>query len=82
MHLTITGDLVCEMRGDFLGRVRIIDKPELVRPIRTPEQRQRDELIGTIKGDLDTLDMENAEQIAGCIAIGLINRGWRKGEPS
>lgn len=49
------------------------------RPLRTKEQRDRDELIEAIKSDLDVLKISNAEHTASCLAIGMINRGWRKG---
>ena len=46
--------------------------------IQRPEQRQRDELISSLKNGLERFGIENADQVAGCLAIGMINRGWRK----
>jgi hypothetical protein len=60
------------------NRMYIVSKTD-IHNLRGPyRQRQRDELISEIKADLDALNVKHANNLAAGLAIGMINRGWRK----
>lgn len=69
------------LASDSDSGLQVVDDLRVMfRPIRTQAERDRDDLISEIKADLDALDVDHSKNLAMGLAIGMINRGWRKGD--
>lgn len=54
-------------------------QPGYLRPLKTDAERERDEFARAILDDLDAIGINLSGDMAMAVAIGFMNRGWRKG---
>ena len=74
VHVTAIGSVVCEMTDEFRGKVRVNHNQDYFRPLRTREQRERDELAEFLGQCVEM------RKTFGQMAEEIIAAGWRKGE--
>lgn len=55
-------------------------QPGYLRPIKTDAERERDEFARAILDDLDAIGINLSGDMAMAVAIGFMNRGWRKAD--